>query len=455
MDLFHASDLHITWEKTCHAYAWDSWKIPLKIPFRTDEAHTRFTVEALVDWFRQRRDRGEPDWHLVITGDITDTGAREEMEEAKKILAPIWDPEILSVVPGNHDYPAKVIAAYGRSFELDVPDDYEKQRRLFRSFFGELMEPSEGFRSWFPIVKLLPKQRLALVLMDSLTEQGLYAGGVIGSRQLGLLRRVLDQLHKSPQSCEWPIVVALHHSPLDSSAKMGLEDCDQLLEACRGRVSAVINGHIHSYNIRWSGNDRGIRVFQAKATTIPSSLTPVVEFDCVPMNRYRFINGRLQDRSAVVELGIPLAPQLAARQEKWRRLYGEYFSSPHSCHACGALVAPEMIYCPWCGEETDFSDCSDLVCDNCQQPVLPAYRHCPFCGARRESAGEGTPENTGDRRCLECDRAVGRYHWYCPWCGKDLRNHPPEGSPAIACKFTNWPADPEVYLYCPWCGDPQ
>ncbi len=455
MDLYHATDLHITWGYTCHNMRVNVGfgSVPL-FPFGgLAETHTRLTAEAIVAYFAKMLKRGKRDWHLVLTGDLTDTGSIEEMEMARAILKPIWDPELLSVTPGNHDCAAEIVAAYARGFKMEVPWKFEARRKAFRRIFKDLLQPSLGFGSDWPCVKILERQQLALVLLDSTKFESTYATGRIFDWQLAGLDNALQRITTHRTWGNWPILVALHHSPLEDGQTMRLIDADRLMETCATRVTAVINGHLHYFKVARDRTHRGLRVLQADTSAIPEDRQPQLDFNSIPVSRYRLHGRDLQPASDIDRIDVPLAPAVHSRHALFRGLYAPLFRKTIPCDRCGGPVAPEMICCPWCAAETDFTAHFTTVCSSCSQPVMQGYDYCPWCGVRR---AESTGRYETDRmsaRCQKCESGVEPYHWYCPACHAKLEE--PEDNHPEPCSQCGWPTDPNVYLYCPWCGDPQ
>lgn len=144
---------------------------------------------------------------------------------------------------------------------------------------------------------------------------------------------------------------------------------------------------------------------------------------------------------------------IADKQKIFKKQYAKQFRKPVSCPDCSGPITPEMAYCPWCGEETDFSKYPGLTCERCNQPVMPGYDCCPWCRYKFGEEGAGRYETAymDGSKCPECDSAVEPYHHYCPCCDEELDepndDHPDE------CPECQWPIDEMVYCYCPWCGD--
>jgi len=85
--------------------------------------------------------------HILITGDFSNMAHPKEFEKARALLKPLWDPKLLSVVPGNHD----LYVAEGRKY--------------FEQYFGELIWGATGVRN-YPGYKEL-KDGVGLLLFRS------------------------------------------------------------------------------------------------------------------------------------------------------------------------------------------------------------------------------------------------------------------------------------------------
>jgi RNA polymerase subunit RPABC4/transcription elongation factor Spt4 len=446
MYLYHASDLHITNGLTIDG-------IPLTIGGKTfqlrqeSDANTRFTAEAVVDYFARLLHRGNKDWHLVITGDITDVGAEEEFDYAREILAPIWDPRLLTVIPGNHDCSNTGAWIWAKSQGFTLKSDFEARRARFRQVFGELMQSAAGYRYGWPFVKPLTRQGIVLVGLDSCDDNNVLATGRLCGWQLERLDKTLDRIGKDRRFKDYGVYVLVHHSPLDSSDKMGLEDGEELLDLCAHRVTAVLNGHRHVSRVDWNKTP----VLQAASPSLAESDRPLVEVDEVEVARYRLHSGDIRSLDDIEDVSIPLAPAIRSRQSQFRSLYSHQFRKAVACDDCGGPITPEMAYCPWCASETDFSDTYSLVCEECAQPLMPGYDYCPWCG---EETGNGQGAYSTDRMkvaCPECTSGVEVYHHNCPYCGEE-QLEPDDDHPG-SCENCGWPVDEDVYRFCPWCGD--
>ena len=130
-------------------------------------------VEALV----RHICRYHPEAHVIITGDITDSGNRGEYEEAVRILESLRSAGRLSLVPGNHD-----VRRYG--IGLSEPNLSGFQHAFEDLFQGDVE---------YPWVKYL--DHVAVIGLDSsaATKKTSIAMGRLGDDQLSRLRRILSR----------------------------------------------------------------------------------------------------------------------------------------------------------------------------------------------------------------------------------------------------------------------
>lgn len=210
--LVHLSDLHIrsdTDKESGHTGAL---------------SHAGLKAMALVAHVQQ----AHPDAHVVITGDVTDSGTATSYVVAKRILKTWLDPIRLSLVPGNHD-----CGTWGQTF---MPE----RRTHFRTTFA----PTLASAMSFPWVKQVGP--LAIVGLDSNVkpEGEPLARGRLGAGQLKRLDALLARL----PAARVPVIL-LHHHPYDLEPTAELEDGAELREGLSRRLgrrtSLVLFGHRH------------------------------------------------------------------------------------------------------------------------------------------------------------------------------------------------------------------
>jgi 3',5'-cyclic AMP phosphodiesterase CpdA len=238
--IVHLSDLHIR-SDLCKANDFDD---------SLDQAGLR--THNLVAYINNNH----PDAHVVITGDITDSGTSTSLRVAKDLLGRWFHPRRLSVVLGNHD-----CGSYGNRY---LPE----RVREFKRTFNQTVDG--GLR--FPWIKF--QQPLAILGLDSTAgaNETALARGRLGDEQIDWLTARVAQLPPV-----WIPVVLLHHDPFDSDFSTSLVDAERFRRCIsrhlHGRPSVVLFGHKHSSSIYPRA---GATYFQA-----PSSVS-------VDRNRLRF-----------------------------------------------------------------------------------------------------------------------------------------------------------------------
>lgn len=172
--------------------------------------------------------------HVLLSGDLTALAVEEEFACARAALGPLWRPQQLSLVPGNHDrYTAHAM-----------------RERRFERHFGDLLRsdlPAYAGPDGFPFVRLVAGE-LAVVGLDSTRLAPLpgLSFGSLGHEQLRALSRLVDD----PAVRDRRLAVMVHHAPLRESGRPdrvthGLLDGQDLLRLLAGRRASVHHGHVH------------------------------------------------------------------------------------------------------------------------------------------------------------------------------------------------------------------
>jgi Icc protein len=173
------------------------------------------TEGSLVRCVRQLQSLPQVPDAVIFTGDLTDFGRPEEYENLRALLAPLPMPVFL--MPGNHDEPANLRAAF-------PAHDYLRQR--------------EGCVDY-----VIDEFALRIVALDS-TIPG-KSGGEIREEQLAWLDATLSGAPAKPT------IVALHHPPfrtaighMDRQALANPAALEKVI-ARHPQVERVIAGHLH------------------------------------------------------------------------------------------------------------------------------------------------------------------------------------------------------------------
>jgi len=186
--------------------------------------------------------RPRPDL-VLITGDIVDSGTREEYQLAQEALRRFTLP--LFVLPGNHDERSNCRAALG-------------------NYLGPL-EPGER------LTYVVDRFPLRLVGLDSvMPERG---DGRLGPEQIAWLDSRLSE------GRDRPTLVALHHPPFEVGIgfmdRLGLTDREEFARviARHPQVVGIVAGHVHRTIVGRAG---GVVALTAPSTAhqIPLDLTP-------------------------------------------------------------------------------------------------------------------------------------------------------------------------------------
>jgi 3',5'-cyclic AMP phosphodiesterase CpdA len=204
--------------------------------------HRRDVLDALVADVRAQ----QPD-HIAVTGDLVNLALDAEFAPAKTWLDGVGRPDLVTVIPGNHD-------AYVRA-----------TRHRFAGSFGDYLRGDADGAAPFPFVR----RRGPVVLVgvsSAVPTPPLMATGRLGRAQLEALDRILAQISAEPV-----FRVLLVHHPLRSDSRIKrLTDSHQLraLLAQHG-VELVLHGHDHIHSTMWfdgpNGNIPAIGVPSASA----------------------------------------------------------------------------------------------------------------------------------------------------------------------------------------------
>jgi 3',5'-cyclic AMP phosphodiesterase CpdA len=199
-----------------------------------------------------------PAAHIVITGDITDSGTPEAYLVAKRLLKPWLRTSRLSLVPGNHD-----CGTWGNRF---LP---ERRETFFRTF-SSVIPRSASTLPWVKVVG-----RVALIGLDTTADSEWTAGacGQLGADQLDRLDRVLQG-----RSIRGRVpVLLMHHDPFDDGFFTELNDSRRLIEIIETRVrtrrSLVLYGHRHTGSRKRTGS---VKYWQAACSVYDGSSFRVI-----------------------------------------------------------------------------------------------------------------------------------------------------------------------------------
>jgi 3',5'-cyclic AMP phosphodiesterase CpdA len=241
--LAHVSDLHlcqlppVTWSQLANKrlLGYLSWQL------RRRRSHVQTVLDALV------RDLHavEPD-HVAITGDLVNLALPAEFVAAGAWLRRLGPPELISLVPGNHDALVNV-----------RPDDGWNH---WRDYATSDLDALAANGADFPFLRR--RGPLAIVgLSTALPTPPGFATGRLGAGQLVRLDRLLKAL-RDDHRCR---IVLAHHCPLDgiSRPRRRLIDAAEL-RGCIARHGAdlILHGHEHTFSFgQIAGRDGAVPVF--------------------------------------------------------------------------------------------------------------------------------------------------------------------------------------------------
>jgi 3',5'-cyclic AMP phosphodiesterase CpdA len=232
--LAHLSDLHATpvslrWLTLSpkQALGWLKWS------FRRSKQHRPEVLDALIADLRAEK----PD-HVVVTGDLTNLGMKEEFPGAVAWLQRLGNGRQVSVVPGNHDaYVALPQASsWGHWAEYLESDALERTTPT---------SAQNGCGLMFDFPSLRVRGPVALIGVNSARPVGLFrANGRVGRQQLEKLEKVLGSLADSGL-CR---IVFIHHPPIEEGLTKSrrLADAAALREVLKSAgAELVLHGHTH------------------------------------------------------------------------------------------------------------------------------------------------------------------------------------------------------------------
>jgi 3',5'-cyclic AMP phosphodiesterase CpdA len=205
------------------------------------KVHRREVLDALVsDMLVQTPD------HIAITGDLVNLALEAEFAPALRWLESVGAPDLVTVIPGNHD-------AYVRA-----------TRHRFAETLGDYLgggDAADGVT--FPFLRR--RGPLALISLSSAVPTPPFmATGWLGQSQLDALERVLTRL-----SAEQVFRVLLVHHPLRSDSRTKrLTDSKELVALLRRHgVELILHGHDHVHSTIWIDGPAG----KIPAVGVPSA----------------------------------------------------------------------------------------------------------------------------------------------------------------------------------------
>lgn len=225
----HLSDIHLS---PVHGFTPRHWNAKRALGFvnwqrKRRHVHMRDVVDRIVADLKLHA----PD-HIAITGDLINIGLPTEYRAAAEWLATIGPPEMVSLVPGNHDI-------YTR---LHGDPGIEHWRAFMTSDRWGATIATPVHRG-FPYLRRVGP--VAIIGLCSAVETApAIATGRIGPEQLLAATKLLAQLAKEPVLR----LVLIHHPPLPGATRPRHELLDAAAVAevlTKSCADVVLHGHTH------------------------------------------------------------------------------------------------------------------------------------------------------------------------------------------------------------------
>lgn len=243
MLIAHLSDLHILGERPAQARS--VLELGMRFASFGRALDPKVRVEKLIAGLGAARDAGAV--HLVISGDVTELGTREQFEKFAEVLHEARiDPDRVTIVPGNHD-----AYTHGDAWRCALEGPLARFRRASACHDGSVIDRARVF--------LLP---LDVACHQHVTR----AAGELTSRAADALEwRVRDLTGRGR-----PIVIVVHHSPIAHTPRAwdwlhGLRGGERLVDLVQRYPDVhVLHGHLH-HGVDLSLDTRRPRIFGAPA----------------------------------------------------------------------------------------------------------------------------------------------------------------------------------------------
>jgi 3',5'-cyclic AMP phosphodiesterase CpdA len=197
--------------------------------------HRAASLDLVVQDLKAQR----PD-HIAVTGDLINLGLPGEYEAARAWLDDVGPPQVVTVVPGNHDIYTNLRNHPG----VELWSEYMQPDAWGAKLLSGCVAPptAEGF----PFVRRIG--RIALIGLNSAVKTPPFvASGRLGEAQMAVLPGLLERTHREGLVR----VVLIHHPPLPGLApgRRALRDAAELerVLAVHG-AELVLHGHNHRDN---------------------------------------------------------------------------------------------------------------------------------------------------------------------------------------------------------------
>ena len=228
MRLAHASDLHVLDLEGVAPWRYLNKRLTglVSLALARKSAHPIRLAERLVEDLLEVA----PD-HVLITGDLTNLALEPEFVRARRILEPLVEREMVSLIPGNHD-------VYTRGAEREA---------RFESFFGDVIWKDDipEVDARYPWHRRVGDVHV-IGFCSAVPRAPIMATGAVSANQLQRLARLAQD-----ENFQDSLVIAMVHHNLHArgsrkDAMHGLENRDIFIEALqKAHVDVVLHGHTH------------------------------------------------------------------------------------------------------------------------------------------------------------------------------------------------------------------
>ncbi len=195
--------------------------------YRRRGQHRREVLDRLVNDLLAQ----EPN-HIAVTGDLVNIALPAEFRAARDWLDSLSSPEMVTVIPGNHD----AYVPFLREPGIKRWQPFMTANHAGRPF-------AAGYRSTFPFVRLFGE--IALICLSSArATMPAMASGRLGKRQISRAGEILQQLGDKGY-CR---IILIHHPPLPgmTSWPRALHDAGAFREILREKgAELILHGHNH------------------------------------------------------------------------------------------------------------------------------------------------------------------------------------------------------------------
>ena len=228
MKIIHISDLHIldiktNWIKLINKRLLGGLNIVLS-------KKTGYQIDVVETLFKDINEQ-KPD-HIVITGDFTNLSLPSEFKKVKELLEKLEDNNIISIIPGNHDFYI----------------EESSSNKLFQQYLGKwlISDIKTKKDSKFPYVRLLDDNIAIIALNSSIPTCFICSAGKISDFQV----KEFEKLMKIPSVKNRYKIILIHHH-LEKKSKFrewmsGIRNRDEIVRLfSKYKIDLVLHGHRH------------------------------------------------------------------------------------------------------------------------------------------------------------------------------------------------------------------